>query len=411
MVEAVLGLHARNDEPDAARTGPIARVEDDSGGGGPALGRLLAVATLTPAQAALLATDVVDQLELAHSRGIHPIRLRGHAVRVSESGELTIECTGTAGSWDEVRDAATELLRQITRNCRNADFADRVDEAIAGSSDLVGLARRVRHAAAKEFDPAQVERKRRQIAALVATVEGHARLEDTVADRTDISIPVSPVPPTERHSAPPMGKTWHRKRRRPFRRRGLLALLAALVLVGLGWVAPTAWVELKEGWQTLLGSGEPAMDDRISPVSLPPEAPPPTEPGVAAGPVDIALPGSAGPIKEVTATFANGGCEPGGTCAVRADVGLDPAANIGAVTWNLTVYDRCTGETRPGADITVPVSPGAPEAYGIGIVDLPPGSALAVAAVTTVPVAVASQPVYVPAETATCPPGGSGAGG
>ncbi len=73
MIEAVLGHHARNVEPPLeARSGPAVRIDDDSGGGGVTLRRLLAVATLTPAQAALLITDVVDQLELAYGRDRQP---------------------------------------------------------------------------------------------------------------------------------------------------------------------------------------------------------------------------------------------------------------------------------------------------------------------------------------------------
>ncbi|MEE2034795.1 hypothetical protein Q8814_22230, partial [Rhodococcus sp. CC-R104] len=223
MIEAVLGIHARDYEPVEARSGPAVCIDDDTGGGGVELGRLLAVATLTSAQAALLITDVVDQLELAYGRGRHPTGLRGDAVMVSESGQLTIECTGKAGPWDDVQDAVAGLLRQIATNCRGAVLANRVDESISESSDLVGLARRVRHAAATEFDPAEVGRKRRQLAALVSAVRGRALPDEPVADRPD--APVRPLLATGATLAsngwrPPAGKVWHRKKRRPSRRRG-----------------------------------------------------------------------------------------------------------------------------------------------------------------------------------------------
>lgn len=410
MIEAVLGIHARDYEPVEVRSVPPTRTDDDAGGG-VELGRLLAVATLTPAQAALLVTDTVDQLELAHTRGHHPIRLRGDAVMVSEDGQLTIDCVKNAGSWDEVRDTTAGLLRRIVTNCRSEALAERVDAAITESSDLVGLARRVRYAAATEFDETEVGRKRSQIAALVAVVKGHARPVDGTAERADVPRVTEERTFVPNRRRPPAGTVWHRKKRRLPRRRTVMALLAIIALVGLVWVAPTAWSELNRGWHTLLDPVESSMDDRIDPVSPPPPVPDVAPGAPVPGPVGTGLPGSVGPITRVAASFANGPCEPGESCTVRVDVGLDPAANIGAVTWNLAVYDRCTGVTLPGGETTVPVPPGGPEAYGIGSVDLPPGSALAVAAVTTVPAAAASEPLYVPAENAACVPGGSRDGG
>ncbi|MEE2060665.1 hypothetical protein [Rhodococcus artemisiae] len=399
MIEAALGVHATNHEHEEDCSGPPVCIDDDTGG--VALARLLAIATLTPAQAALLVTDVVDQLELAHGRGRPPIRFRNDAVMVSGAGHLTIRSTGDAGSWDEVRDAAAGLLHRIVTNCSSEVLADRVDVAIAESSDIVGLARRVRYSAATEFDDAEIGRKRSQIAALVTAVKGRAGTEDAAAERTD--VPISASGRNRRH--PFAGKVWHRRRRRLSKRRGILALLAVLLIVGMVWAAPTAWSELNRAWRTLLDPVESSMDDRISPVS------PPAEPETGPGPVDTALPGAAGPITQVAATFASGPCEAGRSCTVRVDVRLDPAVSVGAVTWNPTVYDRCTGATLPGGDVTIPVPPGAQEAYGIGSVDLPPSSALAVAAVTTVPAATASEPMYVPSENATCSPGSPSDGG
>ncbi|QQM55316.1 hypothetical protein JGU70_07115 [Rhodococcus pyridinivorans] len=366
---------------------------------------------MTPAQAALLVTDAVDQLELAHTRGHHPIRLRGAAVMVSEDGQLTIDCVKNAGSWGEVRDVTAGLLRRIVTNCRSEALEERVEAAIAESTDLVGLARRVRYAAATEFDDPEVERKRSQIAALVSVVKGNARPVDGTAEWTNVPRLTEERTFVPNRRRPPAGKVWHRKKRRLPRRRTVMALLAIIALVGLGWVAPAAWSELNRGWHTLLDPVESSMDDRIDPVSPPPPVPDVAPGAPVPGPVGTGLPGSAGPIMRVAASFANGPCKPGESCTVRVDVGLDPAANIGAVTWNLTVYDRCTGVTLPGGETTVPVRAGSPEAYGIGSVDLPPGSALAVAAVTTVPAAAASEPMYVPVENAACVPGGSRDGG
>ncbi|MEV1133374.1 hypothetical protein [Rhodococcus coprophilus] len=420
MIEALVGIHATDGEPDQARSGPPARTDNDPSGVGVSLERLLALVKLTPAQAAVLVTDVVDQVESLHELGRSPASLRGNAVTVSQSGHLRIERGGgNAGSRDKVRDVIAVLLREIAANCRSAAFADRLDESIAEASDAVVLAQLVRNSVATEFGPDKVETTRRQLAALVSAVLGRARPEGPAHERPDAPDQLPPATGSSLASTgwqPPTTKIWHRKRRRPSWRRGLLALLALLMLAGMVWVAPKAWSELRQGWNTLLDPGESSMDDQISPVSPPPPAPdavfPPAEPGsTEPSPVPIDLPGEAGPITRMVASFANGTCEPGRSCNLRVDVGVDPAANVAAVTWNLTVYDRCTGAVGPGGEVTVPVPPGAPEAYGVGRVDLPPGSALAVAAVSTAPAAAASEPLYVPAENVTCPPGGPRAGG
>ena len=58
------------------------------------------------AQAALLVADALDQLELARSEGPYPLHLRD--VTVSDSGQLTIECTGSA-SRRGMSEAVVEL--------------------------------------------------------------------------------------------------------------------------------------------------------------------------------------------------------------------------------------------------------------------------------------------------------------
>ncbi|MGW4478213.1 hypothetical protein [Rhodococcus triatomae] len=207
---------------------------------------------------------------------------------------------------------------------------------------------------------------------------------------------------------PPAGNPWHRRRTRLSRRQWALGIVSVLVVVGAVFGAPRLWTEMTRGWEAVLRPADPAEENRISPVS-PPPAPP--EPGaVAPGPVHTGLPGSAGAVTGVALSFADGACAPGGPCTMRVDVDLDPAANVPAVTWNLTVHDRCTGAVVPGPDVTVPVAPGAREAYGLAGAVLPQSGAIGLAAVTTAPAAAASEPVLLPAENAGCPPEGSNAG-
>lgn len=413
MIEAVLGIHARRSEPVAARLEPPQRIAADAHGDGVSLRKLLTVATLTPAQAALLVADVVDQLELARSEGRYPIDPWGDAVTVSESGQLTIECTGSASSWPPVRDAMASLLGCIASNCRDSTLANRLSESIAETTNLAGLTQRIRQAVGPELDPTEEARRRCQLAGLVSATKGRPLPDGrAVAEPANGQTPPclatgSSLAPTGWY--PPVRNAWHRPRRRPSWRRGMLGLTAILILVGALWTGPRAWSELSRGWDALLHPVNPSEQNHISPVSPPPPAPEadqansPTAQGTAeAGPVHTGLPGSAGPITLVTATFANGVCATGQPCTMRVDVHVDPAANVGAVTWRTSVYDRCSGAVHPGNDVTMPVPPGVQQVYGITRVVLPPAPSLAVAALTSAPAAAASEPAFVPAENATC---------
>ncbi|MBP1160032.1 hypothetical protein [Rhodococcus sp. PvR099] len=412
MSEAVLGLSVSRSEPAQPRLEPVQRIDIEAGGGRIVLRGLLAIATLKPAQAALLVTDVIDQLELVRSRDGYPI-LRDQAVTVSDRGQLAIDRTGSAASWHDVQDAVASLLRSIATNCRDRALADRLDESIDRTTDLADLARGVRGAVAPSLDPSTVGRTRCQLAELVSATRGRTLSDDrVVTDRANSqSLPAPAVGSSLAPKGwyPPIGNPWHRRRRRLSRRRGVLGLITILLLVGAVWAAPGAWSELRRGWDTVLHPVNPSEQNHISPVSPPPPAPEadqetsPTAQGTAeAGPVRTGLPGSAGPITRVTATFANGECSTGQPCTMRVDVHVDPAANVEAVTWHVSVYDRCSGAVHPGNDVTMPVPPGGQQVYGIASVVLPHAPALAVAGLTSAPAAAASEPAFVPAENATC---------
>lgn len=409
MIEVVQGLPTRRIEPVEPRSELPERIADDPPGGGVELRRLLAVASLTPAQAALLVADAIDQLELSRSKGRGPIR--GHAMAVSDSGRLTIDCTASVAPRPDPDDAMASLVRSIATNCRGTALADRLNESIAGNADSAELTRRIRSAVATEFDPSEEPRMRRQLAELVSATSGHIRTDSPVV--AEPSVAQSQPSPAAGSLAPrgwfpPAGNPWHRKRRRPSRRRVVLGVLAILILIGALSIAPRAYSELRRSWDTVLHPVNPSAQNQISPVSPPPEPAVPQDasaPGKVAtqpGPVPISAPGSAGPITRVTATFANGECTAGQVCDVRVDVDFDPAANVGPVTWTLNMYDRCTGEVRTTNAITLLAQPGWQQVYGISTAPLPHGTALAVAAITSSPAMVASAPLFVPAENGTC---------
>ncbi|NLE82307.1 MAG: hypothetical protein GX610_22565 [Rhodococcus sp.] len=375
------------------------------------LHRLLLVAALTPAQAALLLTDVIDQLELAQRERRYPLGLAGDAVTVSETGQLGIDRTESAASWTDVHDAAKSVLHSITANCSDYEFAERLDPPISEASDLAALAQLIRREAETASDPAGEPKIRRQIASLVSATTTERPSADC---RVSADQAHGQDPATEQSLAPkgrylPVRNVWHRKKRRPSRRTLLLLLSVIPLLVGAVWFGPGVWSDLRQGWEAVLDPVDSYAVNQIRPVSPPPPLPPEGDrnPGaeqVAAAPmpVDTGAPPKAGPITEVTATLADGTCAPGGPCAIRVDVHLDPVADVGDVAWELRVYDRCSGKVDTTGPVTMSPEPGRQQVYGISRAALPPGSALALAAVTSAPDVAASEPVFVPDQNATC---------
>ncbi|MHA4849770.1 hypothetical protein L1080_009495 [Rhodococcus sp. MSC1_016] len=413
MIEVVSGLLAGRGEPVVVGSVPPERQGEDARGTGVSLRRLLAIAALTPAQASWLITDALDQLELARSRGRLPILFRDDAVTVFEEGELTIEFTGRAASWREISDAMADLLGSIAANCRGSALVDRIHESITEARDLDDVMQRVRRAIAPDIDPAAEERTRRQLGALVSATLGRQLSDGREAgeERT----PRGRRPGVAGASLatgdwfPPVRSPWHRRKRRLSRRRGALGLIAIVVLAGALWTAPRVWSELRRGWDAVLNPVNPSGQNQIAPVSPPPPEPTgdpgaPAPGGQRAEPisVEVGAPASAGIITLVTATLANGECTSGRACDIRVDVHFDSAPNEGTVVWKLNVYDRCSGEVRTGNEVSLHVPPGAQQVYGIGRTDLPPSTALAVAAVTSFPATAASEPVLMPAENASC---------
>ncbi|GAB2656321.1 hypothetical protein ABI214_07870 [Prescottella soli] len=410
MNEAALGVHAGSREPAATRPEPPERIDDDSGGGGVSvtLPRLLAVARLTPVQAAQLVADLADQLEPVAGSG-RPVAVRDDTVMVSDGGRLTIDGAGSAASRVAANGAIASLLRDIATNCRGPEFDGFLTESISETTDLDDMVRRFGRAVAPEFDPADESRRRRQIGELVRATTVRSRPDCRVGedreDRADVqngpSVPAGSLV-TSTGWFPPVRSPWHSRRRRPSRRQGVFALLTIVVLAGAVVAAPHAWEQLSRGWDTLRDPVNPSAQNLIEPVSPPPEpADPAAAGGVAPPPVDTGAPASAGQIAGVAASFADGSCSPGKPCAVRVDVRLDPTA-VGAVTWKLNVYDRCSGEVHEGGDVTIPAEQGRDGVYGLSRTALPNSPALAIAAVTSAPAVAASVPLYVPAEKAAC---------
>lgn len=130
MSEAVTELPGRGREPVEPRWDPSV-LGDETRGDGVALRRLLAVAALTRAQAALLVDDLICRVERPQRGG--PSRLRDDAVTVSETGRLTIAWNGSATDGHAADESVARLLGRIVTSCRCPEWADQVNESIDGA--------------------------------------------------------------------------------------------------------------------------------------------------------------------------------------------------------------------------------------------------------------------------------------
>lgn len=300
--------------------GPTGETTADVNGAGIALRRLLAVATLTPAQAGLLAMDLVDTLVTLDERGQCPDQVNDRSVLVMRDGTVTIApapetagsetapeaadtddtASGTAGDTngratrgvEQLPVAATtanSLVRLLIDHTRGGSARRKVDatlltDRLAGScAELTALRDKV-HAAVAELatgDDATwddwTSRTRRQITALVTATQGRTALRDRA--------PVRPAPLDDAEATNAVAtsaralnlargdlrgarrKAWYRKRRLPGRKTVLITLIVALVAAAGWWAVPRTWSELRRGWEAVFTTSEPSQQ-------LPPLAPP-----------------------------------------------------------------------------------------------------------------------------------------
>ncbi len=294
---------------------------------------------------------------------------------MSDGGRLTLD--GVA-SRIEVDDGLVDLIRGIEPTAAGSGFGDLLRESVSGTVDPQESSHRIRRVIDPELDPDGEARRRRRIADLVeaATVRPSASsrrpgIRATVRDPERSAVAtgslVTGTGGIRRCGVPGTVGGGDRPGVRPVRRAR--ARRSRRVAVA----APRAWDQLSRGWDALVHPvNASSAQNRIEPVSPPPPAPedPAAAGGVAPAAVDTGAPAASGQITGVTASFADGSCSPGKPCAVRVDVRLDPST-VGAVTWKLNVYDRCTGEVREGSDVTIPAEPGRDGVYGLSRATLP----------------------------------------
>lgn len=389
-------------------------VGDMSVDGGVVLRRLLAVTTLTPQQAGLLALDLVGSLERLHDERHHPGRLTDRSTVVSDDGTLAVHPESPAADqdaeWQPTATAATDLVQRIVANARRGGSRRQpaatalADRCAGAPQDLTELTTRVRNAVSSVLDVddgARLTRTRKELAALVAATKGRPPT-DTAARGDQPTLHTMPEVPRSIMLAPESWRpssrrSWHRRTTLRDRKTLLIGLVVVLVLGAVGWGVPRAWVELRRGWEAVF-TPKP-VTTHLVPVSPPAEAP--RAEGIPPPPVRLPAPKRADPVSAVTIT-ATGSCTPGTACPVRVDVQLRPTASAHEVRWVLRVVDRCAGKTYPRSGVSIDAAPWARQVYGISRPIIPTRSALAIFAVTESPARAASPPLLIPATHAIC---------
>lgn len=400
---------------------------------GVALRRLLAVATLTPAQAGLLTLDLVDQLEESRGAGRSLEHIDDRSTIVTESGhlaplpEIVPSDAGEKPRHPAQPDAedATSLTHRLIANARKSGArppagAKLLADRVGGSfDDLPDLTRRVRRAVSEVVpldDADEVRRIRRQLAALVKATKGNPPRQDAnpfavrhpEESRPDIPLKVSRAAVLTREDWRRVSRpVWHRKRRFATRKTILIALVVALVVALAWWVVPGAVAQLDRGWSAVFGVTETSQ--RFAPVSPPPEpsqrdAGPVDEKASVQRPEPVEQPGPSrsGLVTEVTVERAGGACSSGAACSVRVDVHLDALPAATTVSWSLRIVDRCSGTVRKLRGESMTAESGWRQVYGVSRLNLPKGKALAIIAVTKSPARAASEPLLVPSSIDTC---------
>lgn len=397
-----------------------------TGSGGVALGRLLSVAVLTPAQACLVAAEL---LQAAHRRGGptdgQPAPRPLGPVTVTPTGEIHVSPPplGAGTPADEPLEQLVHNARRLPAHPRPDQLAllRRLEEAAGDPALEPGVRAHVLLAAlADTLGPGARERLTRQLAALV---DAFAQLAGAAAGADQPDVPRQPGPadapeagPTEPRvrpasraprratplphgagRAPRRGGSLRRPRTRA-RRLGLVALVALAVLVAGGYaVLRGTGTDVVDA----LGlGGRPAAPETSAPAA-PSTRPAEQARGRDRGAVPALAARRAGPVTGVTVR-KTGSCRPGALCPVKVTVHFRPTTTSRAITWKVGAARLCKRGISWSAPTTVTARPGWTTVYASSSVRVPKGRSLALVALTTAPARAQSRPVPVVGSSLHC---------
>jgi hypothetical protein len=370
------------------------------------LRRLLALATLTPEQAALVMLGVLEGLRVLHQAGLWHGRLDDSAVHVGATGTVRLGQWGRdldAGDQEERRhgdrEAAVRLLSRLGRSVRRPGSPRalgpkgvdqrqaspsagllRALEACGGEvAEEVALLAQAREAAAALLQGRAGERAARELAVLVGRLE-----------RDPVPVPAWTASPTAPLRAPHPLRSPQAVWAPASHRVRWVAIGLAVLLVVVAAALAVAARPARSRPVVVVPQPRHSASPKETPVR-----PAPTPLPTAAGPrpVPALAPPTAGPITAIEIQPLEGSCQPGAVCPVRVMVRLQPQPAAEDVRWTFRVFDRCTGTTSvlPGASVTALA--GWPYVYGTSWPALSANHPLALVAVTETPAAAASPAV------------------
>jgi hypothetical protein len=369
------------------------------------LSRLLPVVVLSPAQACLVAVQLLDATHpTGTTNGTNPADDRW-SVALTPSGDVEV-ARATAGEGA----AVPELLEELAENARRLPahptseqvlLLRRLEEVAADPRPDPGArARDLEGALAAALGPAARQRLSGQLAALVGAF---AHVAASVAVPAHARTAPAVSRPGPRRAAPPPGPsrpprrgriTGHRRVRT--RRLLLVALLLTAALAASGYVV------LRDQ-----DAAPPDARDRDGRRAEP--AAPAERSGGPAGrqrpdprPDVAALAGrSAGPITAVEVAGA-AGCAPGTPCPVTVTVRFRPATTTQPVTWRVGTARSCGSPVTWSGPVTVTAQPGWTSVYASSSVPVPEGRSPVLVALTTAPARAQSPPVPVAGSSLRC---------
>lgn len=389
--------------------------------------RLLSLATLTPAQAVLVAAQLLDAAQARSAADDADPRFRVGAVTFTPSGGIDVS--------DAQSDQATPvavLLNRLFQNASRLPAHPRPEQQVLlhGLEESVedqllepgAVARRLDGALAEALGSGAQGRLSVQLAALVEAAAHVARSAPTPIQARSARAPAGPttgrteVPslssaatgasqPLPRRPVPARRAPSRAPRRRehlPHRMWGRRATLVAAILVAA--LLGSVYVVLRGPGAGIVGSlglgREPAAPTTTSPSaprSQPAKQPRPHRPRAVP-----ALAGRhAGPITAVVLRKA-GRCSPGSLCPVTVTVRFRAASTSRTVSWKVGSARLCKPGIVWSQPTTVTARSGWTSVYASSSVRVPAGRRLALFALTTSPGRAQSRPVPVSGFSLVC---------
>ncbi|MFC5993652.1 hypothetical protein ACFQE5_05425 [Pseudonocardia hispaniensis] len=347
---------------------------------------MLEIARLTPAQALVLAIDVLAAPPIRGQGGPRG-GSAGYAVVVGADGlaRLTAEpehpssdghrpVPASLGEATPLADLAAAARRSVREpDQRESEQLAALDRAAVAAAEP-GANRADVTAPLRAVSPSDGDRRRRaELARLVRAANGCP---------AGTTAPLPPAPRAARPAAPPTPPLRNRSGARSVAARSWrwgisIVVLAAVLLLEIIFLRD----RISHDIGVVLDAGRAGAATTTARPTPPPVAPPaPRAAGAVAG-VDL------------RALYP---CTPGSDCQIRLQVLLHPQPDPQTVAWDLRIVNPCTGAAAAGPAGTVAVPPNGERAVVVDTVSLPPGDALAVLAQVSTPAVAASAPLPVP---------------